>query len=818
MKQYYKNVQFKEAIYCLILLCLFSACDEEQDTNEVEGRIVQNFNANWNFQLGEHPEAKNDSIDLSNWRKLDVPHDWSIEGEFSEEHPTKPEGGALPAGIGWYRKTFEVPEDWNNRNVFISFDGIYRNSEVWVNGEYLGKRPFGYISFQYDLTPFIKFGESNVIAVKVDNLAQPNSRWYTGSGIYRNVRLIAKSKIHIDHRGTFVTTPYVSKDSAKVNLKVNIKSSLTDTLKGLKLKSVILDKDGMEIAAHAQEVQMSGKDSLEIAQNFSISNPKLWSPENPYLYTIKTSIHQDGKLLDHTETPLGIRKFHFDAKKGFFLNGESTKIKGVCLHHDNGALGAAINIHALERKLKLLKEMGTNAIRMAHNPPSPEMLELTDKMGFIVQDEAFDVWKKGKVNQDYQTDWDDWYEKDLKAMLYRDRNHPSIMMWSIGNEIREQFDSTGVEMTKELVDIVKSVDTTRPVTLALTENVPEKNYIWQSGALDLLGFNYKHEAYEDLPNRFPDQKFLSSESVSGLMTRGHYDMPSNERRNWPPAHNEEFDGNDDYTVSAYDQVSAYWGSTHEETWKTVKKLDHMAGMFVWTGFDYLGEPIPYPYPARSSYFGIIDLAGFPKDIYYMYQSEWSDEDVLHIFPHWNWGKGETIDVWAYYNNADEVELFLNGKSLGIKSKEGDDLHISWSVEFEPGTLKAVSRKDGQTVLERTIQTAGEPAKIELKADKKEMISDKNDLVYVTVNITDKNGVLAPRADNLLKFEVSGGGKIIGVDNGYQASLESFKGKKRKAFNGKCLVIIQSNGKSEIVQLRVTSEGLESENITIQIKD
>ena len=818
MKQYYKNVQFKEAIYCLILLCLFSACDEEQDTNEVEGRIVQNFNANWNFQLGEHPEAKNDSIDLSNWRKLDVPHDWSIEGEFSEEHPTKPEGGALPAGIGWYRKTFEVPEDWNNRNVFISFDGIYRNSEVWVNGEYLGKRPFGYISFQYDLTPFIKFGESNVIAVKVDNLAQPNSRWYTGSGIYRNVRLIAKSKIHIDHWGTFVTTPYVSKDSAKVNLKVNIKSSLTDTLKGLKLKSVILGKDGMEIAAHAQEVQMSGKDSLEIAQNFSISNPKLWSPENPYLYTIKTSIHQDGKLLDHTETPLGIRKFHFDAKKGFFLNGESTKIKGVCLHHDNGALGTAINIHALERKLKLLKEMGTNAIRMAHNPPSPEMLELTDKMGFIVQDEAFDVWKKGKVKQDYQTSWDDWYQKDLNAMLYRDRNHPSIMMWSIGNEIREQFDSTGVEMTKELVDIVKSVDTTRPVTLALTENIPEKNYIWQSDALDLLGFNYKHEAYQDLPNRFPNQKFLSSESVSGLMTRGHYDMPSSERRNWPPAHGEDFDGNDDYTVSAYDQVSAYWGSTHEETWKTVKKLDHMAGMFVWTGFDYLGEPIPYPYPARSSYFGIIDLAGFPKDIYYMYQSEWSDEDVLHIFPHWNWGKGETIDVWAYYNNADEVELFLNGKSLGIKSKEGDDLHISWSVEFEPGTLKAVSRKDGQTVLERTIQTAGEPAKIELKADKKEMISDKNDLVYVTVNITDKNGVLAPRADNLVKFEVAGGGKIVGVDNGYQASLEPFKAKECKAFNGKCLVIIQSNVKSEIVQLRATSEGLESENITIQIKD
>lgn len=818
MKNFTKIFQLKKAVFGLMLLFLFSACDEEQDTNEGEGRIVQNFNADWNFQLGEHPEAKKDSIDLSDWQKLDVPHDWSIEGEFSEEHPTKPEGGALPAGIGWYRKTFEVPEDWNNRNVFISFDGIYRNSEVWINGEYLGKRPFGYISFQYDLTPFLKFGENNVIAVKVDNSAQPNSRWYTGSGIYRNVHLIAKSKIHIDHWGTFVATPYVSRDSAKVNLKVNIKNSLSDTLKNIQLKSVIFDNAGQEIEFQQKEVKLDRKDSIELTQNFSISNPKLWSPENPYLYSIKTAVYQDGKLLDDVETTLGIRKFHFDAKKGFFLNDEPTKIRGVCLHHDNGALGAAINIHALERKLKLLKEMGTNAIRMAHNPPSPEMLELTDKMGFIVQDEAFDVWKKGKVKHDYQTSWDDWYEKDLKAMLYRDRNHPSIMMWSIGNEIREQFDSTGVEMTRELVDIVKSIDTTRPVTLALTENVPEKNYIWQSGALDLLGFNYKHEAYEDLPNRFPDQKFLSSESVSGLMTRGHYDMPSNERRNWPPAHNEEFDGNDDYTVSAYDQVSAYWGSTHEETWKTVKKLDHMAGMFVWTGFDYLGEPIPYPYPARSSYFGIIDLAGFPKDIYYMYQSEWSYEDVLHIFPHWNWEKGETIDVWAYYNHADEVELFLNGKSLGVKSKKGDDLHIFWSVEFEPGTLKAVSRKDGQKVLERTIQTAGEPAKIELKADKTEMFSDKNDLVFVTVNITDKNDVLAPRADNLVKFEVTGGGKIVGVDNGYQASLEPFKAEQRKAFNGKCLVIIQSNGKNETVQLRATSEGLESENMKIQIKD
>lgn len=814
MKKYYKN------ILRLFLVCIFISgmisCEEEKEPSG-EGRIVRNFNKDWNFKLGHHPEAKNDSLDVSDWKTLEVPHDWSIEGEFSEKHATEPEGGALPAGIGWYRKSFEIPRDWEDRKVFISFDGVYRNSEVWINGEYLGKRPFGYISFQYDLTPYLNYGGKNIIAVKVDNSAQPNSRWYTGSGIYRNVYLIAKSKVYIDHWGTFVTTPFVSKDSANVSFKVNLKNSL-DTLKNVQVKSVILDSDGQEVEIRENSVEIAGKDSLEVRQNFSISNPKLWDTETPYLYSINTSIFHDGELLDDYKTPLGIRKFHFDAEKGFFLNGEHTKIHGVCLHHDNGALGAAINIHALERKLKLLKEMGTNAIRMAHNPPSPEMLELTDKMGFIVQDEAFDVWKKGKVEEDYQTSWDDWHEKDLKAMLYRDRNHPSVMMWSIGNEIREQFDSTGVEMTRELVDIVKSIDTTRPVTIALTENIPEKNYIWQSGALDVLGFNYKHEAYEDLPNRFPDQKFLSSESVSGLMTRGHYDMPSDERRNWPPAHNEEFDGNDDYTVSAYDQVSAYWGSTHEETWKTVKKLDFMAGMFVWTGFDYLGEPIPYPYPARSSYFGIIDLAGFPKDIYYMYQSEWTDKDVLHVFPHWNWEEGKTVDVWAYYNNADEVELFLNGESLGTRSKEGDDLHVSWRVEYKPGTLRAVSRKDGQKVLERTIQTAGEPSQIELEPNKMELRSDGNDMIFVTVNILDEDGVLAPRADDLVKFQVSGGGKIVGVDNGYQASLEPFKAEQRKAFNGKCLVIIQSNSKNESVELTATSEGLESESISIPINN
>ena len=462
--------------------------------------------------------------------------------------------------------------------------------------------------------------------------------------------------------------------------------------------------------------------------------------------------------------------------------------------------------------------MGTNAIRMAHNPHSLEMMQLCDEMGFIVQAEFTDVWKKKKVTNDYHKDWDAWHKQDLEDFIKRDRNHPSVMMWSIGNEIREQFDSTGIAITRELAQIVKSLDTTRPVTSALTENIIEKNFIYQSGALDLLGFNYKHEDYKDFPTRFKGQKILASESVSALETRGHYDFPSDVIKTWPPKHGAPFDGNADWTVTAFDQVQSYWGATHEANWKTIKKQDFMAGTFIWTGFDYLGEPDPYPYPARSSYFGIVDLAGFPKDVYYMYQSEWTTKPVLHIFPHWNWTAGQEVDVWAYYNNADEVELFLNGKSLGKKSKQNDDLHISWHVKFVPGTIKAISRKKGVVVLEKEIHTAGPASKIALVGDKQTIKNDSYDLVYVTVSITDADGNMVPNANNLINFEVSGGGKLVGVDNGYQAGLDSFKANFCKVYNGKCIAIIQSNGKNEAIQLKAsTANGISSATIDIKVQ-
>jgi len=767
-----------------------------------KARIVQDFNKDWNFKIGDYPTAIQSDFNAADWRMLQIPHDWSIEGAFDKNSKTKQAQGFLPGGKGWYRKTFTIPASFKSKTVWLEFDGVFKNSEVFINGHSLGIRPNGYISFSYDLSQYLNFGQPNIIAVKVDNDAQPNSRWYTGSGIYRNVRLVIAEKLHVGEWGTFVTTPEISKEKASVHLEVEVKND-SDREKEFIVVSTIFDKNNDDVA----EVQSTGKiaanSSSKKIQDLILKKPKLWNTENPYLYKIITKIYEKGELADNYETPLGVRNFNFDAEKGFSLNGKPMKILGVCLHHDNGALGAVENIHAVKRKLTLLKEMGTNAIRMSHNPHSLEMMQLCDEMGFIVQDEAFDVWKKKKVTNDYHKDWDAWHKKDLEDFIRRDRNHPSVMMWSIGNEIREQFDSTGIAITRELAQIVKSLDTTRPVTSALTENIIEKNFIYQSGALDLLGFNYKHEDYKDFPERFKGQKILASESVSALETRGHYDFPDGIKA-WPAKHGAPFDGNADWTVSAYDQVKSYWGATHEENWKTIKKQDFMAGTFIWTGFDYIGEPDPYPFPARSSYFGIIDLAGLPKDVYYMYQSEWTTKSVLHIFPHWNWTAGQEVDVWAYYNNADEVELFLNGKSLGKKSKQNDDLHISWHVKFEPGTLKAISRKDGKVVLEKEIHTAGAAFKIDLKADKSTLKNDSYDLVYVTVSLADKDGNLLPNANDLINFEVAGGGKLVGVDNGYQANLDSFKASSCKLFNGKCIAIIQSNGKKENIKFKATT--------------
>lgn len=781
-----------------------------------QSRIRDSFNKDWKFFLGDEPNAKNATYNDAKWRKLTLPHDWSIEGKFDEKNPAKPEGGGLPTGIAWYRKDFIAPANFQNRITTIEFDGVYKNSEVYINGHFLGKRPFGYISFSYELSKYLKAGK-NTIALKVDNSTQPDSRWYSGSGIYRNVWLTSTSKVALAHWGLRVN-PQLSDDRSNVLVNVNtIIYNKTAKNQTATLINSIYDENGKLIKKSSPYFLKLDTANRDMTTDLSIKNPILWSVDNPKQYKLVTEILQNGKVIDRQSTLFGVRDFNFDAKKGFSLNGKSMKIQGVCLHHDLGALGAAVNVRAMERQLEIMKAMGVNAIRTAHNPPAPEFLDLCDKMGFLVIDEAFDMWAKKKNKFDYHLDFPTWHKRDLEAMVKRDINHPSIILWSIGNEIREQFDSTGIALTKELVSIVKNLDKTRPVISALTETIAEKNFIYQADALDIYGLNYNHKKYKDFPINYPNVKFLGTETTSALETRGFYDTADTIRR-WPRDGKTKFtEGNKEWAASSYDNVSAYWGSTHEETLKEAKKYDHVSGIFVWTGFDYLGEPLPYPWPARSSYFGIVDLAGFPKDSYYLYQSEWTNKPVLHILPHWNWTTGKAVEVWAYYNNADEVELYLNGKSLGRKSKQGEEMHVMWNVPFDAGTLKAISRKGGKEVLVKEIKTAGAAANIELIADRKNIKADGKDLSFITVRVLDKDGNLVPNADNLVNFKLEGEGFIAGVDNGFQASLEPFKANYRKAFNGLCLAIIQAKEKAGTIKLTATSNGLTSSSILITTK-
>ncbi|SHK73928.1 beta-galactosidase [Reichenbachiella agariperforans] len=793
-------------------------------------RTILSFNEDWSFSLADSTlDASNPSYDDADWRVLDVPHDWSIEGEFSEDHPATAGGGALPGGIGWYRKSFQLDVSQKGKQVYVQFDGIYMDSEVWINGTYLGKRPFGYISFEYDLTPYLNFGsKENVLAVKVNNANQPNSRWYSGSGIYRNTRLVITDAIHVTQWGTYVTTPEVTSESATVSLETTVLNPGTQPADA-EVYTLIKNQKNQVVANTMSSTKLvAGKNT--VAHSVTIKSPELWSIDSPHLYTVVTEIRTGGELTDHYETPMGVRTFTFDQKKGFILNGESVKIKGVCMHHDLGSLGSAINTRALERQLEILRGMGVNAIRTSHNPPAPELLGLCDQMGFLVMDESFDMWSLKKSPYDYAQYWDEWHKRDLEDFIQRDRNHPSIIMWSTGNEILEQWGDQGPIIAKELYDIVKALDATRPITVGMNPPVNmtnagvttqfEVNYnsISKSDGIDVIGYNYAHQTYPHHQANFPDKPFIATETTSGLMTRGYYDTQSDTVKRWPIRWDIPFDqGNPGNTVSAYDQVSAPWGSTHEETWQVIKNDPSLSGMFIWTGFDYIGEPTPYTWPSRSSYFGVIDLAGFPKDVYYMYQSEWTDQDVLHVYPHWNWTGRDSVDVWAYYNHADEVELFLDGKSLGTKSKEGEDLHVMWRVAYAPGQLKAVSRKGGQEVLTQVIETTNEASQIALTADRQTITADGKDLSFITVEVQDDQGRTVPVATDLIQFAVAGQGKIVGVDNGDPTSHLSMKGNKMRAMAGKCLVIVQSGKSAGQITLTASGEGLTTSSLVIETK-
>ncbi|HRA72028.1 MAG TPA: glycoside hydrolase family 2 TIM barrel-domain containing protein, partial [Flavobacterium sp.] len=754
-----KKPTFFLKILSLVALISAFAFTVKKDNPDFSTRKVA-FNSGWNFHLNDSVNDK-DTINSSTiWRTLNLPHDWSIEGQFDEKSPAGYGGGSLNGGLGWYKKSFKVALENKEKITSIIFDGVYRNSQVWINGHYLGKRPNGYIGFQYDLSPYLNYGDKiNEIIVKVDNSKQPNSRWYSGSGIFRNIWLETTNKLHVDQWGTYITTSKVTAQTASVHIETTLKNRYNSSKSAVVTTTIF--KNYTKITSATQNVTIAANASQVQNQDIIVKNPVLWSVEKPEQYTAVTTISIESTIIDEYKTNFGIRNFKFDLNKGFILNGKQVKIKGVCMHHDLGPLGSAINTRAIERQLEILKEMGVNGIRTSHNPPAPELLDLCDKMGFIVMDEAFDMWKKSKTKYDYSLDWDQWHAKDLQDQILRDRNHPSIFMWSIGNEIPEQWSDEGVVIAKELSVIVKKLDTTRLVTAAMNPavnmNIDEVtlqfeksktyfNKLATSGALDIIGYNYAHQTFEHHQKNFPNIPFIATETTSALETRGYYDSVSDVIKKWPVRWDLKFtDGNPGNTVSAYDQVQAPWGSTHEATWKVMKKYDFLAGMYIWTGFDYIGEPTPYEWPSVSSYFGIVDLAGFPKDVYYMYQSEWTNKTVLHLFPHWNWKSGQNVDVWVYYNNADEVELFLNGKSLGTKKKIEDDLHIMWRVPFQAGTLKAVSRKNEKIVKETAIQTAENPAKLKLTADRNTINANGNDLSFVTVDVTDEKGVLSPNA-------------------------------------------------------------------------
>lgn len=797
---------------CLVLFALSVA-----HANSRPGKTVS-FNDDWRFHLGDLGNAQDAGFNDSQWRQLNLPHDWSIEGEFNENAPSGTGGGALPGGLGWYRKTFTIPASAKGRLIFIEFDGVYRNSEVWINGHYLGKRPYGYSSFEYELTPYLDYGtKPNVIAVKVDNSQQPNSRWYSGSGIYRNVWLTTIDPVHVEHWGTYVTTPEVSEQSATVSIKTKVANG-SNSAAPVNLTTIIQDANGREVARAIERAVVAKGANAEASQTLKVLAPMLWSDERPYVYKVISQLEQGGRVVDRYETPLGIRTFRFDVDKGFFLNGKPVKIRGTCNHHDLGSLGAAVNARAIERQLELLKEMGVNGLRTSHNPPAPELLEIADRMGFIVMDEAFDMWKIEKTKYDYHLDWAEWHKRDLEDMVLRDRNHPSVIIWSIGNEVMEQWNKNpdGGTISRELSGIVRNLDPTRPVTSACN-GVSRDNKVLTEGGLDLVGTNYAHGRLPEFAKMFPGRAIIGTETNSSLHMRGSYRMPSEEILRWPRDDKDILQISPVYECSAYDNSTANWGSAHEETWKLVKNHDFFSGMFIWTGWDYIGEPTPFPWPAVSSYFGIIDLAGFPKDPFYFYQSEWTTKPVLHILPHWNWKQGENVDVVGYFNQADEVELFLNGRSQGTKRKQGDDMHVHWSVPFEPGVLKAISRKNGKVVLTKEVRTAEAPAKIVLVPDRQAIKADGTDLSFVTVKVVDKNGTLVPMADNLIKFDVIGQGSITGVDNGNQISHESHKASQRKAFHGMALAIVQAKPKAGRIVLKATADNLAPATVVLSAR-
>ncbi len=829
-----------------LLLAAVSACAAHA-ADPAAPRSREAFDSGWRFaRFGlqadgstrdEPADPQAAGFDDAGWRKLDVPHDWGIEGPFRME--LAGETGKLPwKGIGWYRKRFVLPATDKGRQVFVDFDGAMANAKVWCNGQYAGTWPYGYSSFRIDLTPFLKFGGENVLAVRLDT-ENWDSRWYPGAGIYRHVWLVKTDPVHVGHWGTYVTTPEVTDDAAKVRLVVTVDNRSAAPVEATVTTEIFEPgpdgAPGTKLVAKGESPagKIAPGGSMQFAQEATVAKPKRWDLTTPQRYLARTTVRSGGKIVDSYDTPFGIRTLEFTARDGFLLNGKRVPIQGTCNHHDLGALGAAFNERALERQFEILKEMGCNALRTSHNPPAPELLDLADRMGFLVWDEAFDCWKKGKKPNDYGLLFDEWHVKDLQALVRRDRNHPSVIIWSIGNEVKEQKD---VALTKHLADVMRTEDPTRPVSNGY--NGPDGAR--ESGAvlgIDIMGVNYffsKQDEWDNDP-RYKNMPTIGSETSSCVSSRGEYFFDKH-RDNWQ--------------VSSYDRDKPGWGCDPDTQFQRHVRWPHLLGEFVWTGFDYLGEPTPFnsrdatqllnfrndpvklaklkkemeeqaknPSPSRSSYFGIIDLAGFPKDRYYNYQAQWRpDLPMAHIFPHWNWPDrvGQPTPVHLY-TSGDEAELFLNGKSLGRKAKRpGQDFRLVWDdVKYEPGTLKAVAYRNGKEWATDNVQTTGPAAALSLAADRPSICADGRDLAFVTVRVADAGGLTVPRADNAIEFSISGPGEIVAVDNGDATSFEPFQASRRKAFNGLALVIVRAlPGKTGRIELNAQSAGLQPATVAL----
>jgi len=790
-----------------------------------EGRKIA-FDDGWSFSLGDRPGAQDPAFAVGDWTPVHLPHDWSLPLPLDEAAPSGGSGGYAVTGIGWYRKTITLPRGWRGKRVAIQFDGVYQRSEVWINGHSLGLRPYGYISFVYDLTPYLRTdGQPDVIAVRVDNSLQPNSRWYSGSGIYRHVWLVVTDPVHIAPWGVHVWAPSPTAAAASVEARTRAVNTMGAAQTAL-LRAAVIDRDGQTVAMSDVHADIPAGGDFVFEHRLKLANPALWSLETPHLYRLRTTLMTGGRVLDTQDTPFGIRDAVFDVDKGFVLNGERIKLNGVCLHGDGGAVGAAVPERIWERRLGLLKDMGCNAIRCAHNPPAPEFLDLCDRMGFAVMAEPFDEWREAKVQTPqygYHHYFDDWWQRDVAAMLERDRNHPSIVIWSVGNEIPDQKVALGPQTLQKLLDVFHDMDPTRPVTAACDNIAAEPTAALPEflDKLDVVGYNYvdrwrdRREKYYALDRHdHPKWRFVGTESTGLGGIRGDYaekpvfmlaEQPSNRR------------------------------IEVEQLQKFIQTWDYVSGDFIWTGIDYLGES---RWPGHLGSAGCLDTCGFAKDSFYFYQSIWSKtKTVLHVSPHWNWAgrEGEIIPVICY-TNCDTVELFLNGKSLGVKGfafprpgmikawptyppradalQTTADLHLAWDVAYAPGILKAVGIKDGQVVDTVEIATTSAPAALRLSVDRAAIAATWSDVAHVTVEIVDVEGRTVPTADTDLTFALTGPGRIIGLDNGRPDSHESYRGDRRQAFNGLALALVQSPQRAGEMTLGVSAAGLTGASLRI----